>query len=442
LQETTLKLKVCIAGVLLAASAYGNDDPFPRLGGVNFGGTHNYDDPAYQADLARLNVVLVGTWPGWGASRKTSLEQVIGQIKKLNPQTRIYQYVNSMEVSATDSSVASYYLKMDTTGWWLTQPDGVKVLSEYGAQTQKSIYQINTTLFARRDSDGLHQYEWHARWIVDQYYKKAPSLDGFFEDNVFYQPRVSGDWNLDGTTDTPSTAGKWLREAYRERFGLLHQLMPGRMMLGNIADWGKKAADLTELKGALDGGLIEGLLGSNWSPEKYGGWPELMRHYRKTMDAIAEPKLVLFQMDGVASDYQGLRYGLASCLMDDAYFAFTDVAKGYGGVTWFDEFNVKLGKALSGPALTAWQKGVYRRDFEGGVVLVNPKGNGVQDVTVESGLKHFLGSQAPDVNDGKAVSVVHLLDRDGVVLVRGAKTVPDEGKPTIKPRPVPPRSVQ
>jgi hypothetical protein len=413
-----------VASLLISSIALANDDPFPRLGGVQNGGSHNYGDAAYQADLAKLRVVIVGAWPGWGSGSKTTLEQAVRGIKKINPNTLVFQYVNSMEVSATDASVAPYFAKVDAMKWWLNVPGSTdKILSEYGVQTGKSVFQINNTLFTAKDSDGYQEWEWQAHWVVDQYYIKAPSLDGFFEDNVFYQPRIAGDWNRDGVKDTPAAASKWLQEGYRARFALLHKLMPGKFIIGNIADIGKKDAEISTLKGALDGGLIEGLLGSNYSQEKFTGWADMMRQYRKTMDAIAEPKLVLFHNVGTATDYQSLRYGLASCLLDDAYFAFTDTAQGYGSVAWFDEFDVKLGKAISPPALTAWQKGVYRRDFEGGVALVNPKGNGAQDVTIENGFSHLSGKQAPSINDGKPVSTIHLLDRDGVILLRVARPI-------------------
>jgi hypothetical protein len=416
---------------LLAASvAIANDDPFPRLGGVNNGGAHNYDDAAYQADLAKLGVVMLGIWPGWDSGKRMTFEQSVQNIKKINPNTRVFLYMNSMEVSATDASAAPYYKKVDASNWWLTAP-GVasKVLSEYGNQTKKAVYQINTTKFAPADADGLQEWEWHARWIIDQLYKPAPSIDGFFEDNVFFQPRISGDWNRDGLTDTTQAAGKWLREGYRARFALLHQLMPGKYVIGNIADWGTKSADLTELVGTLDGGIIEGILGASYSPETWGGWPEMLRWYRKTMNAIAEPKLVLFHMQGSSTDYQSLRYGLASCLMDDGYFAFTDTAIGYSGVQWLDEYDAKLGKALSTPPTASWKNGVYRRDFENGIALVNPKGNGAQDVSPEIGFKHLTGTQAPSVNDGTDVTTIHLLDRDGVILLRKPRPLP----PTLKP---------
>ena len=96
----------------------------------------------------------------------------------------------------------------------------------------------------------------------------------------------------------------------------------------------------------------------------------------------------------------------------------SDAAKGYSGVVWFDEYDSKLGKAVTVPATTAWQKGVYRRDFENGIALVNPKGNGPVEVTLEEDFRRLDGKQAPSVNNGQLTRKVLLQDRDGIILKR------------------------
>jgi uncharacterized membrane protein len=76
--------------------------------------------------------------------------------------------------------------------------------------------------------------------------------------------------------------------------------------------------------------------------------------------------------------------------------------------------------------MTPYQNGVYRRDFENGIALVNPKGNGTQTVTLETSYKHLSGTQAPTVNNGQTVTTVTLNDRDGVILQRlTSQPVPD-----------------
>lgn len=411
------------ASLLFAIPTSAADSPpFPRLAGVNNGGPHNYEDPAYQAKLAKLNFSVLSIWVGWEATRDMTLEQVVRNIKAINPNSKVFLYENSMEVADDRAAASMVFDKVDKMKWWAYPRggDGEALLSPFGKRASKPNYLINTTLFTPRDGSGYQQWEWHARWIVQQYYKPNPSIDGFFEDNVFWKPRVDVDWNRDGVTDAKNSpqAGKWLREGYRKRFELLHNLMPGKLMIGNVADWGHSNAVLTELNQSLNGGVIEGILGTNYSPESWASWTEMMRWYRKTMAAVAEPKLVAFHQQGSPTDYKSLRYGLASCLLDNGYFAFSDAAKGYSGVVWFDEYDAKLGTAVTAPATTAWQKGVYRRDFENGIALVNPKGNGPVEVTLEEDFRRLDGKQAPSVNNGQLTRKVLLQDRDGIILKR------------------------
>jgi len=110
--------------------------------------------------------------------------------------------------------------------------------------------------------------------------------------------------------------------------------------------------------------------------------------------------------------------GLASTSMDDGYFAFNDGAKGYKGALHFDEYDAQLGGATSDPPKRAWQSGVYRRDFQNGIVLVNPKGNGARTVNLETDFRKLQGKQDPTVNDGQTVRRVTLKDRDGLILMR------------------------
>jgi hypothetical protein len=193
--------------------------------------------------------------------------------------------------------------------------------------------------------------------------------------------------------------------------------MPGKMQAGNIADWGRPNAVFTELAGQLSAGFMEGLVGYSWSAEAWGGWKELMTEYRRMIGGLAEPKVAIFAQIGSKTDYQAMRYGLASCLMDDGYYSFSS-SSSYSDTPWFDEFDANLGAATSAPATTAWQNGVFRRDFENGIVLVNPKGNGVRTVNLETDFKRLSGSQASAVNNGQTGRSVTLNDRDGIILLR------------------------
>jgi hypothetical protein len=193
--------------------------------------------------------------------------------------------------------------------------------------------------------------------------------------------------------------------------------MPGKYQMGNVGDWGTPANTLTEYQGMINGGIMEAYIGKSWSVETWGGWAATLAQYRKVMAALAAPQLGIFNVWGSKTDYQGMRYGLGTCLLDDGYFAFTDTTAGYYGVVWFDELDQQLGSGQTKPT-AAWQKGVWRRDFDNGIVLVNPKGNGVQTVTLETSYIKIKGTQDPAINNGQTVTTVTLQDRDGIVLLR------------------------
>jgi hypothetical protein len=407
----------CVAAEALAF----NKPPFPRLA-ANWIANQNYQDPTIQSALARGSIAIVNIWPGWENGRGTTLQQVIQNIKAINPNTLVFAYIMNDQIPANRGAYqpfAPLYAKLDAMAWYLYPTSGCStpVTSYYPGYLT-----LNNTLYTPTDSNGEQWIDWFAKWAVANYYTPNPSLDGFSTDDVFWKPRVSGDWQRDGTTDRASDpkVQTWLRQGYVQHFTTLRQLMPGKFQIGNVADWGDTNSVLTEYQGLLDGGVMEGMIGHDWSPETYGGWQVMMARYRRTMAALGEPKLALFHQVGSVTDYQSVRYGLTSALMDDGYYVFNSTAQNGGDAPWFDEYQVQLGNAVGGPSTAAWQSGVYRRDFDNGIALVNPKGNGTQTVTLEASFTHFTGQQAPAVNNGATVTSVTLQDRDGIILMRSA----------------------
>jgi hypothetical protein len=406
-----------VASLAAPSQAFAADD-FPRLATYAIAAPHDYYNAEYQKKLAKLDVAILSIYPGWGVAQKTTMDTVAKQIKAINPNTRVFAYVigEAFQIPA-NSAWVDYEQKVNSSNWWLYQTgqSSSKVLSDYG----KSFYVLNISTQAKKDSSGQNFAQWFGNYAATSFGKPNPTLDGIFTDNVFWKPRRDGDWNMDGKIDSQNdpTVQGWYRAGYRLYVDTLKKAMPGKMQLANVADWGQSNAVLTEYKGAFNGGVMEHILGKSYSSE-VSGWAPMMAHYRKTMDALAQPKLGIFQQDGSVTDYRAMRYGLASCMMDDGYYTFNDASHENYGVPWFDEFDAKLGAAVSKPQTVAWQSGVYRRDFENGIVLVNPKGNGAREVTLDADYVKLKGTQDPSVNDGSTVRKVKLQDRDGIVLMR------------------------
>jgi hypothetical protein len=414
------QLTLAVASTLTLVSPVFAADPYPRTGAILTGGAQNYWDSTFQSQMAKLQVVILTSYPGWGSGHGTTMEKAVQQLKARNSNLKVFLYV---KIAERQSPVPSLWpglgSKLDGQNWWLYQTWGAstKVASDCGGGKL-----LNVTSYSNKDSSGLHYNEWVARYMATQIGNATPSATGLFTDCVFWRPRTNGDWNQDGKTDSATNAavGAWMREGYARYADELHAAMPGKLQLANVADWGKPEAVITEYQGEFNGGVLEGMIGKSYSREALtGGWQLMMTAYRKTMSALASPKLGIFVMTGSITDYQGMRYGLASTSMDDGYFAFQDQAQiAYSTAVHFDEYDAKLGSATSGPQKSAWQSGVYRRDFQNGIILVNPKGNGTRTVTLETNFRKLKGSQAPSVNNGQLVKSVTLKDRDGLILLR------------------------
>lgn len=432
LRKGTL-VAVATAAAMISTTSFAWSPPdFPRVGGIQIGSPFNYQDPNYEANLAKQSIMVLGNYPTM-APGGMSMQQAVSNIKAKNPNALVFTYVNANQLRADQAlnttSWGPYRSQINSMKWWLYSDKGQSKFVPAGFGTAGD-NAINLTLFTPKDSSGNTAIDWMTRFFVNTYSKPAPAIDGFFLDNVFWRPYIDGDWNRDGAVDsqTNPTVQTWFRQGYARYYSLIKTLMPGKYQLGNIGDWGNPSSTLTEYQGMVNGGVLEAFIGKSWSVETWAGWANMLAQYRKVMSASGAPKLVIFNQWGSSTDYQGMRYGLGTCLLDDGYYSFTDNNAGYYGVVWFDELDQKLGAAQAVPK-AAWQKGVWRRDFDNGIMLVNPKGNGPQTVTLETSYLKIKGAQDPATNNGQSVTTVTLKDRDGIMLLR-PNPVTRPGTPT------------
>jgi hypothetical protein len=414
-----------IAALAACASAFAfTPPPFPRIAGMQISAPFDYNDPSFQAQAAQQSITVLNYWPGMAPGGE-SMQSIVQAIKAINPNALVFLYTNTDEGWTTgDESVAraAETSQLNAMSWWLytsmsfTNP----VLSFFG----DGGYTINNTPYTPKDAQGDDSIDWLTKWYVNTYYSAVPNIDGFFMDNVFTQPRVAGDWYRDGTVLQPTDpqAEAAIQAGYERWFSLVRQLMPGKYQIGNIATWYEpgEAAVPAGYQAMTDGGEEEALIGQTWSVESWDGWQAMENEYYSNMTAANASKLVIFNQQDVPTNYQSMRYGLTSCLMNDGYYAFTSNTNAYSGFYWFDEFNANLGMPISSPPTAAWQNGVWRRDFTNGIALVNPKGNGPQTVQLGGTFVKINGTQAPSVNNGQTVTSVTLQDRDGIILLRQA----------------------
>jgi len=184
-----------------------------------------------------------------------------------------------------------------------------------------------------------------------------------------------------------------------------------------------------------------------------------MYTYSQYMQTLPEPRLTFLQGCSPQADFQEMRYGLCSALMFDGYFAFTDKDEyeSYHSTLWYDEYAVDittgqattnldhkgyLGRPLgaaynvldlsetllsilapvTAPDEAVAQTKVWRRDFEHGIVLINPTTANMDldlggSFRAIAGIDHGLG--VDPANDGRTgITTVTLDQRGGIILLR------------------------
>ncbi len=475
-----------VAGAALAT------DKFPRLALVSTGGPQKYAS-SFQTFAARYNVVIIGgSWEGWQQGAGYSKQTVISNIKAQSyVNSHVFQYVqlNSLFNStyASSNGFPTWYKQVSARNWWL-YPVGTSGTPVADPQSSQR-WLVNMGPNVPVDpTTGLGPYAWAAKYVDDLFHlgryagtSAAPSLDGFFLDNVFIDPSngggnlANGDWVRNYTTQAHNAATTYntLIAGQKQFYSHLATSWPGSQHLGNVgatfalanssyysatdATLNSQVLSATSpLSGVISGGAIEHAIGKSFSIETYGGSAALQQWYRTALNNVGGSKLMLLghgMVQANGSDpvtfssgvpatwspaWQGMRYGLCAALMNNGYYAPDSGVYDEETTTnrrWFDEFDNggrgegylgnPVATAAGNPQSTSWSNGVWKREFQGGVVLWNPKGSGTRTVTVSglvspsghTGLKHILGTQNPSLNNGYAVTSVTLHDRDGLILL-------------------------
>ena len=308
-----------------------------------------------------------------------------------------------------------------------------------------------------------------ASTYIPEYVNENLMQDDLF-DGIFYDGTNELWWQADTGNNTPSgpidfdndgkadTAAALTAAQYTGLQKLLSEtrrLLPANSLITGNSGWDgslvldKNAKSDTILADLLHGRMIEGFL--HW--EKYNiGWLKSMRAYYLMQQVSLEPKTPFIMAYCTGTDDDNLRYTLASALLFDGYFTCTDVQDGslshpYTSNWWYDEYSVDIstGQAVQSldakgylglPMTDAYniedksvllagllvdndrvsEQLVWRRDFENGIVLVNPAGvSKIIDLT--GTYRKILGVHDPKFNDGSEVTKITLPPKSGIILL-------------------------
>jgi hypothetical protein len=299
------------------------------------------------------------------------------------------------------------------TNWWLRNAAGQRTqwTSTYNS------YLVNQSQWNTKNSAGQTWPQYKAKYDSDNLYSGVKGWDYLFMDNVFGKPRVDADWMRNGTNQSQNdpTIQAASRQGYVNYFTAFRSLAPGVKIMGN------NDSDLTshEFYQQMEGSFIECNFGKSWSIETWGGWSQAMDWYRKHLANTRAPHDVIMQVCQPSVNYSDMRYGLASTMLEDGYFAYQVGGNNTVAPVWFDEYSAPIGSPSEAPPKAPTSSGIWVRHYSNGIVLVNPSTTTTLTIDIGTGYKHIKGTQDPNVNNGLSERSISMPPRSGLLMLKG-----------------------
>lgn len=402
IRQLSISSLLLLGASLLPAQAASFDLPenYPRIG--NYFLDPNISE-AEAKELAQWDIVVVGFETHYTSPEAFTI------MKQNNPDIIILAYVTSEEVpekhlTVTDTKNPIYKLYHRFTShedWFLKNTSGDYLHFYPGTRM------INVSSPWKKILP---------KFMSKQIIKKHPQhWDGIFYDNCFnniswIDNKV--DLDLNGQADNWTQADNTWKQGMTTMMKSSRKRNPNSVILCN------SNGDFYQY---INGRLIEAF------PSTFdGGWTGSMKKYQDVLNSAHDPSVVIVNTVANSEDrtnYQLMRYNLTSTLMGEGFASFDQSVDSHDSLWWYDEYSAALGDPIGGAYNVAtnkgpgdnWTEGVWRRNFQQGIVLINSS-NSTQNIILEDGFEKILGTQDTAVNNGKIVGSVKIPAHDGIIL--------------------------
>ncbi len=344
------------------------------------------------------------------------------KLRTLNPNILLLAYVYSEEVTLSPDSRYGE-LRYDVSSgfgdsWWLRDPSGNRLSFWY------STNMVNITDDAGT-YNGQRWNEYLPKFVGDKVFSNG-RWDGVFYDNIW--PSISWfnsaniDLNCDGKKDSASYLdSKWVEGNKKLLTNTLNAIGSNNILMGN-------SHGFEPYQPYLNGIMLESFP-APW--ENGGTWAGSMKSYTNTKN-FREPKIMIVNANTDnkwdMENYRKMRFSLGSTLLGDGYFSFDYGVNDHSQTWWYDEYDTELGKAIGSPINIldknnkTWKNGVWRRDFENGIVVVNSTSETKNYVFTDEAFSKIDGRQDRLTNNGSKVNMISLQPNDAVVLLGHPKS--------------------
>lgn len=340
--------------------------------------------------LSRYDILITG------AENQYNNKEALLKIREFNPKILIFAYVNLIEFPVRDIDInepagGPYHQMLAgiDDSWWLRDAKGNYIDFWPGSRM------LNLTAYCR----SVRNQKWQT-YLPDFALKKIIGTglwDGIFFDEAMENLWWLNNGNIDLNGDHKKESAAVIDRAWQDGTRTIlrrFQQKKGKQVL-QITNGGDMYYPY------LDGNLFEGF------PKTEGGdWNKTRVAYLNDLKAPGSKGLVILHAEGKdADDVQTMRYGLATALLGNGYFAMSwGPTKWHDRIWWYDEYDLDIGWPINDAKRL--NNGVWQRSFERGLVLVNPT-NKEQGVALNRTMRTV---------DSDPVTEVHIRARDGVIL--------------------------
>jgi len=397
---------------------------------------HNYDLAVIEADLVHSMPEYLG---------------IDGILRSRNPNLVLLTYFSGADVNPYyRQPIQEDFVSSMKDSWYLHDVEGKQV----------PFYQLSDSRWTLAQNPSTPANEFLPRYLSEKVLQTG-LIDGIFYDWAFThiswinhrKNKVSApiDIDNDGKEDSDEKIDEVWTSGYLKMLKNSRKDFPvGTVILGN-GGWNTGPKYSNVLNGIMIEQFTEGEKGN---PDLYG-WRALMRTYSYYERKSLAPHLsMIMANDDSPENVSLMRFALCSTLMFDGYFCFTNTNKmgAYRSNRWYDEYSVVLSSGhskknpeykgyLGNPLSKAYdalnpkhdlqsavqskgnhaEERIWRRDFENGIVLVNPDTK-EQKIELHGTFRKIRGTFDPKFNDGSVLSSLVMPPREGAILLRTAET--------------------
>ncbi len=370
-------------------------------------------------ELAKWDVLILDM------ENQVNNPEKLTEIRKLNPNVVILAYVPAEEIAYDNINCECTQLRKQLAehspeNWYLHDSRGNRL----------SFWEKSSVMNISDEAQLKDGKRWNT-FLADFVKTKILSTnfwDGIYYDNVSHNMSWLNngdiDLNNDGRRDSASCVdSKW-------KSGMIKLLRLTREDNKNYIIVGNSASDL-DFHEYLNGRMFENFP-TPW--ELDGKWDSVSDLYlNKFPERSLNPHLYVINSNtdntGVMDNYRKMRFGLTTTLLGEGYYSFDFGDQSHTQTWWYDEYESFLGKVQSEPYNLldsnnqTIKSGLWRRDFENGIVIVNSTDREQTHVFFGESFEKINGNQDRRINNGSKINWLRIAPQDGIVLLKTNKNI-------------------